>query len=93
MDVLNIPGMLKGYFDGFTDAGVWSDDRQVVDVRVFWMSPEEGAAWLRMAEVEDEGRGILVFHIKERTIGGSENSERTSADGGDAEICRGSRAA
>jgi Holliday junction resolvase RusA-like endonuclease len=31
-DLDNLGAMLKGCFDGFTDAGYWQDDRQIVEL-------------------------------------------------------------
>ena len=39
-DTINLPAMLKGYFDGFTDAGVWGDDRQVCHLDIMQFSGE-----------------------------------------------------
>lgn len=34
MDMDNLSSMLKGAFDGFTDADYWHDDRQIVELTV-----------------------------------------------------------
>lgn len=94
MDLFNVPGMIKGYLDGFTDAGLWGDDSQVVDFRICWMTAGQGEAWLRLAGVEDEGRGLLVFEIERiEDRDGKNDSESEAAipypAGGDAGVHRG----
>lgn len=56
-DTINLPAMLKGYFDGFTDAGVWEDDRQVRSLEVVQHSGE----YTRQVYP----RGFLIFSIRE----------------------------
>lgn len=56
-DTINLPAMLKGYFDGFTDAGVWQDDRQVRSLEVVQHSGE----YTRQVYP----RGFLIFSIRE----------------------------
>lgn len=56
-DTINLPAMLKGYFDGFTDAGVWEDDRQVRSLEVVQHSGE----YTRRVYP----RGFLIFSIRE----------------------------
>jgi Holliday junction resolvase RusA-like endonuclease len=64
MDLCNVPGMVKGYLDGFTDAKLWNDDDQLVDIRFLWMTASQADTWLRIAGESDEGNGLLIFEIK-----------------------------
>jgi hypothetical protein len=75
MDLCNVPGMLKGYLDGFTDAQLWGDDSQLVDVRFRWMTPAQGAAWLEHAGEEDLGLGLLIFEISVEDSDGEDDGK------------------
>lgn len=56
-DTLNVAGMLKGYFDGFTDAGAWDDDWQITRLEVVQYLSESSRVGIRL--------GSLSFFIEE----------------------------
>lgn len=64
MDLANLPGMLKGYLDGFTLGGLWPDDRVICDLRVRWLSLEGARRWCDSSEEAFQDRGVLLFHIR-----------------------------